>query len=220
MTSMVIDRDLIYAAAREAVDRHAFGPMLRGFGVDLFAHHDWDNRSWRFIVSNDRGVPERVMVVCERTLFYASHSASWHGDTRALIEQYTRNAIDDYIRHHGILSRFRIEWFPVAGSVLAMSTGSAAFGCHNPKDLDYLVWNYPPEQVTHFHSRERVMSFMSRKIGNKDLIQTTDVDFIERWCRAHDHCMAERPLTKEDRIKVFRHYLYGEALPMSDMLIG
>lgn len=99
----------------------------------------------------------------------------------------------------------------------AVLTGSIAFGVgRRNSDEDWLVhandakelgitgiWNPSNEYTEGFHSFRE---------GNVNVIVCHSQDFKDRWMRAHRHCVIERPRSKARRVKIFRHYLYGDLL--------
>lgn len=106
-------------------------------------------------------------------------------------------------------------------STCAVLTGSVAFGVatHN-SDEDWLISASDalrlgvPLNDKHW-DQYMLEGFSSYREGGLNLIIYWDEKchvFRDCWMRAHEHCMVERPRKKSRRIKIFRHYLYGEAL--------
>lgn len=104
----------------------------------------------------------------------------------------------------------------------AILTGSVAFGVarHN-SDEDWLISdkNASAMGIMSYDLGDYTNGFRAYREGNLNLIVYCEEDnrgywsFRERWLMAHQHCMIERPREKARRIKIFRHYLYGEAKP-------
>lgn len=99
---------------------------------------------------------------------------------------------------------------------LAVLTGSVAFGVatHN-SDEDWLISDANVEELgvpRDYWKEGYTEGFHSYREGNINLVIYHSDDFRNRWMKAHRHCVIERPRDKARRVKIFRHYLYGEFL--------
>lgn len=113
-------------------------------------------------------------------------------------------------------------------SLLAMLTGSKVFGVptERPVDEDYLClgtkddafeladdgWEVGGSLAEMDNPEFEENGFVSLKRDGVNVIFTASETFAEKWIKAHDHCVREPQPDKPSRIKVFRHYLYGESL--------
>lgn len=98
----------------------------------------------------------------------------------------------------------------------ALFTGSIAFGVGTRNsDEDYLLDRRLASDAKVGRTQwqgDYPLEFRSYREGNINVIVFFHPEFERRWYAAHDHCMIERPREKSRRIKIFRHYLYGEPL--------
>lgn len=98
---------------------------------------------------------------------------------------------------------------------VAVLTGSIAFGvATRGSDEDWLIsahdatglgiaFDLPSDYPDYFRTYRE---------GNINLIVYQTNNFRDRWMQAHRHCVIERPRERARRIRIFRHYLYGEPL--------
>lgn len=103
-----------------------------------------------------------------------------------------------------------------------MATGSRAFRVAAPdSDQDWIV--YVPEwlkggtvaalMVAGFSLDADVYptsQFVSLRRYSDNLLLSSSEDFVRRWIVAHDECCAAKPVTRAERIKIFRKHLYNE----------
>lgn len=104
----------------------------------------------------------------------------------------------------------------------AMLTGSVAFGVAGrnsdedwligPEELADVLVEFNPEIDQYGRILDGECNFNSVREGKYNLIVCHSIVFGYMWMKAHRHCKIERPRDKKRRIKIFRHYLYGEAL--------
>lgn len=100
----------------------------------------------------------------------------------------------------------------------ATLTGSVAFGVAGHRsDEDWLIESIDasefcnvPWKVSAYVPGE--YGFLSYREGKYNLVIYDTLTFKLNWMKAHEHCKIERPRDKKRRIKIFRHYLYGELL--------
>jgi len=104
---------------------------------------------------------------------------------------------------------------------LAVLTGSVAFGVAKPNtDEDWLISEDALTELDDSQNDDdnggydcdECDGFRSVRYGAINLIVYQTEEFLARWMKAHNHCLIEQPRQKERRVKIFRHYLYGEFL--------
>lgn len=99
---------------------------------------------------------------------------------------------------------------------VGLLTGSVAFGvATHQSDEDWLISqaDYDKLGLKGGDPASRIgRGFHSVRHGNINYVIYHDDDFRDRWLKAHRHCEIERPRNKARRVKIFRHYLYGELL--------
>jgi hypothetical protein len=107
----------------------------------------------------------------------------------------------------------------------AVLTGSRAFGVNGPgSDEDWLVpWELaeqmgiqldPDSKIEYWgdDGKSITVPLFTARDGIANYIVPAFTWFWDAWMRAHRHCLIERPESKERRIDVFSHYLYGTDL--------
>jgi len=104
-------------------------------------------------------------------------------------------------------------------ATVATLTGSVAFGVATRKsDEDWLIGcedaeklGVPVDDLNEYGDpKYHDVGFSTYREGNLNLIIAKSASFHDRWMKAHRHCVIERPRDRKRRIKIFRHYLYGE----------
>lgn len=98
---------------------------------------------------------------------------------------------------------------------LAVLTGSVAFGvATHGSDEDWLISQENAAQLgLPCESDPRYPhAFCTYREGNLNVIIWHTKAFRDRWMEAHRHCQIERPRDRARRVRIFRHYLYGEML--------
>lgn len=97
---------------------------------------------------------------------------------------------------------------------VAVLTGSVAFGVATHKsDEDWLIAAIEATKLgIKFELSDYPNDFRTYRQGNLNLIVYESNDFRDRWMKAHRHCVIEQPRDKKRRVRIFRHYLYGEPL--------
>lgn len=97
----------------------------------------------------------------------------------------------------------------------AMLTGSVAFGVATRQSDEDWLWmddKWPEHHGGHDVRYPFEDGFHAIRHGNVNIIVPHSDEFRQRWLKAHRHCMVERPREKARRIRIFRHYLYGEPI--------